>query len=48
MDMFIDFKEREEGRERERKREGGKEGKRNINVREKHGSVASHTHSDWG
>ena len=36
---FIDFRER--GREEERERE-------NIDVREKHRSVASHTRPDWG
>ena len=38
-----------EGR-REGRKEGGKEGRkreRNINMREKHQSAASHTHLDW-
>ena len=47
MRMFIDFKE-EEGRGRGRGRERERERQRNIDVREKHQSVASRTHPNWG
>ena len=40
--MFIDFREQEEGGERDR------EGEKKINVREKHRLVAFHTDPDWG
>ena len=48
--MFIDFRERKEGERRGKRGEGEskreRERERNIDVREKHPSVASHRHPD--
>ena len=46
-DMFLLILERKGERRRERKREGRGERERDIDVREKHGSVASCMCPDW-